>query len=72
MSLKDIIDSHNLTTKHIVLKMGLEGVEWQALRTLPISYLDYIDQITMEIHNPHTSVKQEAYWGNVHIIYMLG
>lgn len=51
VSLKDIIDSRNLTNKHIILKMDIEGAEWSGLRTFPREYLKYVDQIVMEIHN---------------------
>lgn len=30
--------------------MDIEGGEWSALRSIPLTYLDYIDQIVVEMH----------------------
>ena len=46
-SLKDIIDSRNLTNRHIIVKMDIEGAEWPGLRSFPREYLKYVDQIVM-------------------------
>jgi hypothetical protein len=67
-SLKDLIDSNDLKGKHITTKMDIEGAEWPGFRTLPVTYLDYIDQIVMEVHLPGDGISHEAYWGNLDII----
>lgn len=46
-SLKDIIDSRNLTQKHVIVKMDIEGAEWPGMRAFPREYLKYVDQIVM-------------------------
>jgi hypothetical protein len=35
-SLKDIIDSRNLTGKHVTMKIDIEGAEWPGLRAFPM------------------------------------
>lgn len=40
-----MIDRNDLKGKKITLKLDGEGSEWDGLRTLPLSYLDDIDQI---------------------------
>ena len=67
-SLKDMIDNRNLTKKHIVIKIDIEGAEWPGFRALPIAYLEYIDQIVLEIHNPGRNMRHQPYWGNLEII----
>lgn len=51
-SIKDEIDKKNLKGKGIILKIDVDGAEWMGLKTLPISYLDYIDQMVIVFNNP--------------------
>ena len=44
-SFQDVLRTHNLTKKHIILKTDIEGGEFPTLRYLPLEDLDYIDQI---------------------------
>lgn len=64
----DILKSRNLVKKHIVLKIDTEGSEYFAFKYFPTQYLDYIDQIVMEVHfdklGPET-------WGNLDILKTL-
>jgi hypothetical protein len=64
-NLKDMIDSLGLRYKHISVKIDVEGAEWAGLRTLPFEYLEYIDQLIMEFHNPYSEVIYPAFWGNI-------
>jgi hypothetical protein len=48
--LKDMIRDRRLTKKHISLKLDTEGGEYPALKYFPTEDLDYIDQITIELH----------------------
>lgn len=61
-TLKDIIRRHNLTQKHITLKIDCEGCEWSAFKNLPLEDLEYIDQILIEIHFADISPER---WGNL-------
>ena len=70
-SLKDIIDSNDLKGRHIIIKIDIEGAEWPGFRTLPISYLDFIDQIIMEVHLPGPAIRHDGYWGNLDIVESL-
>ena len=72
-SLKDMIDNRGLTKKHIMIKMDVEGGEYKGFRTLPLEYLEYIDQIFLEFHidGPGMKYQPEAHWGNVDIIKAL-
>jgi hypothetical protein len=70
-SLKDIVDSHHLTNKHVTMKIDIEGAEWPGFRAFPIEYLDYVDQFILEIHNPYGGLMHKAYWGNIDIIKSL-
>lgn len=70
-SLKDIIDLRNLTNRHVILKMDIEGAEWPGLRSFPREYLKYVDQIVMEIHNTGRNIFHQPYWGNLNIIEAL-
>lgn len=63
--MKDLIDKLNLKEKHISLKIDVEGSEWAGFRTLPFEYLDNIDHIVMEFHNPYFDVVYPAFWGNL-------
>lgn len=70
-SLKDMIDSNNLKGRHITLKIDAEGAEWVGLRSLPVAYLDYIDQLIVEFHLPGASIQHLAYWGNLETLRSL-
>lgn len=63
-SFEDILKTHNLTRKHITLKIDIEGGEYPTLRYFPLEYLDYIDQIVSEWHHRFYPNK---YWGNLDI-----
>ncbi|CAM6000585.1 unnamed protein product [Sphagnum balticum] len=65
-SLKEVIDWLNLTGKHVIIKMDIEGHEFAALESLPEEYFDFIDQITMEIH--HYTGKAHRYWENIDVM----
>lgn len=45
--------------------MDIEGSEWSSFRSLPVSYLEYIDQIVIEIHLSETF---SYYEGNIDIV----
>ena len=44
-------DNGHLDKKHIILKMDIEGAEWEALCTLPDKFMEQFDQIMLEFHN---------------------
>jgi hypothetical protein len=71
-SLKDIVDSRNLTHKRVTMKIDVEGGEWPGFRTFPLEYLDYVDQFVLEIHNVGPGMQQGTFWGNDQIIKSLG
>jgi hypothetical protein len=60
-----------LGKESLIVKMDIEGAEWQALRYLPLSYLDRIDQLVMEVHIPVYPELSQTYWGNIDIINSL-
>ena len=45
-----MLEVHNLTRKHFTIKMNIEGGEYATLKYFPTDYLDYVDQIVMEMH----------------------
>ena len=47
--------------------MDIEGGEYKGFRTLPLAYLEYIDQIFIEFHidGPNMLFQPEAFWGNL-------
>ncbi len=61
-TLKDIIRRHNLTQKHITLKIDCQGCEWSAFKYFPLEDLEYIDQILIEINFADISPER---WGNL-------
>lgn len=67
-TLWDLLKSRNLMKKHIILKMDTEGGEYLAFRYFPTEYLDYIDQIIMEVH--FDEIDPEV-WGNLDIFRTL-
>jgi hypothetical protein len=50
----DTLSSHIVRNgdagKHLILKMDVEGAEWDSLLTTPDSVLDVIDQLVIEFH----------------------
>lgn len=62
----------NLTKKHVMMKIDVEGAEWPGLRTFPISYLDYVDQFIFEIHFNGGASLHPNFWGNLDIVRELG
>ncbi len=60
--------------KHLVIKMDVEGAEWESLEATPDDVLMTIDQLVMELHDPvrrqHTELierlKKTFYIANVH------
>lgn len=70
--MKHMIESHNLRNKPIILKIDVEGAEWPGLRSLPLEYLDYIDQILIEIHVNFGAIKYSNVWGNADILKSIG
>lgn len=63
-----MIGSKDLKKKHIIVKMNAEGAEWGALRTLPVRYLESIDQIFIEFH---LNKFEKLYWGYADVIERL-
>lgn len=59
---------HDLLKKRVSIKMQLDGREWRVLKNLPIEYLDYIDQLVIEIH---FGEKVKEQWGNLDILKTL-
>ena len=53
--------------------MDAEGGEWRGLRTLPISYLDNIEQMLIEFHFPGPGMyfQPDVFWGNLDILKTL-
>ena len=51
-SIKHEIDRKKLRSQGIILKLDVNGAEWMALKTLPLSYLERIDQMVVNFHNP--------------------
>lgn len=49
-SLEDILKRHDLLKKRVSIKMQVNGMEWNILKNLPLEYLDFIDQIVIEVH----------------------
>ena len=45
-----MIKKHNLTGKHWILKIDIEGGQYQAFKYFPIELLKWIDQIVIEFH----------------------
>jgi hypothetical protein len=60
--------SHNLTDKHITLKIDCEGGEYAGFKTMPLKYLDLIDQIIMEVHLDNIYYEE---WGMLDIFRTL-
>ena len=63
-TLQDVLRSHNLTKKHITLKIDIEAGEYPTLRYFPIEDLDYIDQIVSEWH---MWGYPNQYWGDLQV-----
>jgi hypothetical protein len=61
-TLWDILKSHDLVKKHISIKIDTEGGEHTAFRYFPTEFLDYVDQIIMEVHLDF--IYQDV-WGNL-------
>jgi hypothetical protein len=70
-SIKEEIDWLNLKGKKIVLKLDVDGAEWMALKTLPIEYLPFIDQMVIIFHNPHNPQITPASQGHLTILESL-
>ena len=58
----DMVKRHNLTGKHWILKIDIEGGENKAFKYFPIEQLKYVDQIIMEMHFRYI---YEEHWGNM-------
>lgn len=67
-----MIEAYNLVNKPIILKIDVEGAEWPGLRSLPLEYLDNIDQILMEVHLNFGAIKYSNVWGNADILRSIG
>lgn len=67
-SLKNMVDASNLTRKHITMKIDVQGAEWYGLRSFPLEYLDYVDQIIFEIHLMYFSIPYTQVWGNLQMM----
>ena len=63
-----MLKSRNLVKKNIVFKLDVEGGEFPALKYFPLEYLDYIDQLVMEIHFDKWAPES---WGNLDILRSL-
>ena len=70
---KQIADNRD-TGKHLVLKMDVEGAEWESFLRAPNSVLEQIDQLAVEFHGANrlryleaiTSLKRFFYVANLH------
>ena len=49
--MKHIIETNNFNKKTLLLKMDIEGHEWDIFKNTPIEVLSYFQQIVVEFHN---------------------
>lgn len=63
-----MLKSNNLTDKHVFLKIDCEGGEYPGLKYFPVDKLDYIDQISGELHFAHIYREE---WGMLDIFRTL-
>ena len=68
VSLQDMVKRHNLTNKHWILKIDIEGGENQAFKYFPVEELKWIDQIIIEVHMGPIYPEE---WGNMEILKTL-
>src|SRR5881397_941565 len=52
-TLENQIKKNGDTGRHLIIKMDIEGAEWDSLRAAPDNLLASIPQITMEMHGYH-------------------
>ncbi len=51
-SLEDLIEENgHRNERHMILKMDIEGYEWNVLENITLDTLDRFDQIVLELHN---------------------
>ena len=64
-----MVDRSNMTGKYIILKIDIEGAEWEGFKTFPIEYLKLVDQLLLEIHLPGPNLSWiKLRWGNLPIM----
>lgn len=63
--MKDMIDMYQLQKKQITVKINMGGLEWTGLRSLPITYLKYIDQLVITFNLNDNFAYHE---GNINIL----
>ncbi|WP_036257741.1 FkbM family methyltransferase [Methylocapsa aurea] len=49
-SIEDHLDRHKISGDHLILKMDVEGAEFDALRAVPDNILRRFEQIVLEVH----------------------
>jgi hypothetical protein len=70
-SLADMVRERNLAGRHVSFKLDIEGAEWPGFRTFPVEDLQFVDQITMEVHLRGGNIDQLQVWGNIDTVRSL-
>ena len=52
-------DNGHLGEKHMILKMDIEGAEWECFANLDNKYMEQFDQIVLELHNMNDMSRSE-------------
>lgn len=53
-------DNGHLETRHMIMKMDIEGAEWSSLRILQTAQLEQFDQILLELHDMNNMSNYEV------------